>query len=635
MSGWLTVIGLGEEGPDALAPAARALIDRAEVLVGGERHLAMIPDGTARRLTWRRPLLETMNDIRAVSGRRVVVLATGDPFCFGIGTTLRRAFPDEEIVTIPAPSAFSLARARLGWSADETLGVSLHGRPLETVRAYLAPGQRLLVLSHDGATPAQVAAQLTAVGYGASTLTVFAHMGGPDEARVTERADRWREAQIPDLNTIAVECRAEGKLKRFRGAPGLPDRAFENDGQLTKREIRVQTISALDPRPGALLWDVGAGSGSVAIEWLLSERTCNAIAVERDAERCARIARNAAALGVPRLTVREGAAPEALEPLPAPDAVFIGGGLAVGGLIETCWARLAPGGTLVANVVTVAGEAVLGDWCAAPPGLHDPPRDLPRATRGAPPRLAPAHAGDAAHAGQARMSGLLSGIGVGPGDPDLITLKALKALQGAQVVAYPAPPEGESLARSIAAAHLPGGQEEIAIRMPLEPSRFPAAEVYDEAASTLGARLHAGRDVAVLCEGDPFVYGSFLYLFERLAQNHRVEVIPGVSSPMACAAALGLPLAARNDVLAVIPAPLDDQRLAAQLANCDAAAIVKVGRHLEKVRRVLGGLGLLARAHYVERASMATQRIMPLAEVEPPAPYFSMIIVHKRGAAWR
>ena len=364
MSGWLTVIGLGEDGPAALAPAARTLIEQAEVLVGGERHLAMIPDGDARRMTWRRPLAETMDDIRAVQGQRVVVLATGDPFCFGIGTMLRRAFPDEEMVTIPAPSAFSLARARLGWSADEVVGVTLHGRPLETIRAFLAPGQRLLVLSHDGATPAAVAAELTAVGYGASSLTVFAHMGGSEEACLSERAKSWRAARVPDLNTIAIECRAEGRVKRFRGAPGLPDRAFENDGQLTKREIRVQTVSALDPRPGALLWDVGAGAGSVAIEWLLSERTCAAIAVEREADRCARIARNAAMLGVPRLKVQQGAAPEALELLPVPEAVFIGGGLSLPGLIETCWARLAPGGVLVANAVTVAGEAILADWGA-------------------------------------------------------------------------------------------------------------------------------------------------------------------------------------------------------------------------------------------------------------------------------
>ena len=363
MSGWLTVVGLGEEGPAALAPAARALIEGAEVLVGGTRHLAMIPDGRARRLAWRTPLAETMDEIRALRNRRVVVLATGDPFCFGIGTALRRAFPEEEIVTIPAASAFSHARARLGWSAEESVGVTLHGRPLETIRAHLAPGQRLLVLSHDGTTPAAVAAELTAVGYGASSLTVFAHMGGPDEACVSGRADGWRAAQVADLNTIAVDCRADGRAKRFWGTPGLPDRAFENDGQLTKREIRLQTVSALDPRPGAMLWDVGAGAGSVAIEWLLSERTAQAVAVERDAARAARIARNAAALGVPRLKVQHGAAPEALELLPVPDAVFIGGGLAVGGLIETCWARLAPGGVLVANAVTVAGEAVLADWC--------------------------------------------------------------------------------------------------------------------------------------------------------------------------------------------------------------------------------------------------------------------------------
>ena len=364
MSARLTVIGLGEDGTDALSPAARALIGQAEVLVGGARHLAMVPDGPARRLTWRTPLAATMDEIRALKEKRIVVLATGDPFCFGIGTALRRAFPEDEIETIPAPSAFSLARARLGWSADETVGVTLHGRPLETVRAFLAPGQRLLVLSHDGTTPAALAAELTGVGYGASLLTVFSHMGGPGEACVSERAERWREPRVPDLNTIAVECRADGRVKRFRGAPGLPDRAFENDGQLTKREIRLQTVSALDPRPRALLWDVGAGAGSVAIEWLLGERTANAVAVERDAERCARIARNASALGVPRLAVQAGEAPAALDGLAAPDAVFIGGGLTATALIETCWERLAPGGTLVANAVTVAGEAVLAEWCA-------------------------------------------------------------------------------------------------------------------------------------------------------------------------------------------------------------------------------------------------------------------------------
>lgn len=364
MSGWLTVVGLGAEGLAAVAPAARALIEGAEVLVGGERHLAMVPESGARRLPWRRPLADTMADIEAARGRRVVVLATGDPFCFGIGTALKRAFPADEIAAFPAPSAFSLARARLGWSAEETVGATLHGRPPATLRAFLAPGQRLLLLAQDGETPAAVAAELAATGYGASQITVFAAMGGRDEARFEGRADGWRAARVPALNTVAVECRAEGRAKRFRGAPGLPDRAFENDGQLTKREIRIQTVSALDPRPRALLWDVGAGAGSVAIEWLLSERTAEAVAIECTPDRHALIARNALALGVPRLQVQQGDAPEALELLPPPDAVFVGGGLAVPGLMETCWARLKPGGVLVANAVTVAGESVLADWGA-------------------------------------------------------------------------------------------------------------------------------------------------------------------------------------------------------------------------------------------------------------------------------
>ncbi|MDP6473410.1 MAG: precorrin-2 C(20)-methyltransferase [Alphaproteobacteria bacterium] len=230
--------------------------------------------------------------------------------------------------------------------------------------------------------------------------------------------------------------------------------------------------------------------------------------------------------------------------------------------------------------------------------------------------------------------GTLYGLGVGPGDPELLTLKALRILRAAPVLAYPAPPKGESMARAIAAPHLPGGQIEIVIRMPLDAARFPAEEIYAAAARDIAEHLEAGRDVAALCEGDPFFYGSFMYLFGRLAPAHSVEVVPGVSSPMACAAALGAPLAARNDVLSVLPAPLDEDLLKARLAECDAAAIVKVGRHIAKVRRVLRELGLEARARYIERAGLAAERILPLAEAADPAPYFSMVLVHRRGEAW-
>lgn len=230
--------------------------------------------------------------------------------------------------------------------------------------------------------------------------------------------------------------------------------------------------------------------------------------------------------------------------------------------------------------------------------------------------------------------GTLYGLGVGPGDPELLTLKALRILRAAPVLAYPAPPEGDSMARAIAAPHLPGGQTEIAIRMPLDAAQFPADEVYAAAALDIAGHLQAGRDVAALCEGDPFFYGSFMYLFARLAEGHRVEVVPGVSSPMACAAALRAPLAARNDVLSVLPAPLGEDVLKARLVDCDAAAIVKVGRHIAKVRRVLQDLDLASRARYIERAGLAAERILPLAEAGDPAPYFSMVLVHRRGEAW-
>jgi len=232
------------------------------------------------------------------------------------------------------------------------------------------------------------------------------------------------------------------------------------------------------------------------------------------------------------------------------------------------------------------------------------------------------------------MTGTAYGIGVGPGDPELMTLKGQRLLRAAPVVAYPAPLEGDSLARKIAAPHLVGGQTEIAIRMPIEAARFPAQNVYDAAAEDIGAHLDAGRDVAILCEGDPFFYGSFMYLFARLAERWPVEVVPGVSSLTAAAAVLAAPLASRNDVLTVLPAPLDDATLRARLAATDAAAIIKLGRHFGRVRALLDELGLHDAA-YVEHATMANQRVVPLHEVDAAAvPYFSMVLVHRRGRAW-
>ncbi|MBP5858179.1 precorrin-2 C(20)-methyltransferase [Marivibrio halodurans] len=234
-----------------------------------------------------------------------------------------------------------------------------------------------------------------------------------------------------------------------------------------------------------------------------------------------------------------------------------------------------------------------------------------------------------------KPAGTLFGLGVGPGDPELLTLKAARILREAPVIAYPAPLEGDSMARRIAAPHIPEGREEIAIRMPMVPARFPAQAVYDEAAETIGAHLTAGRDVAVLCEGDPFFYGSFMYLFARLAERFRTEVVPGVSALTATAAAAHAPLAARNDVLTVLPGPLEETALVECLARAEAVAIIKVGRHLAKVKRALAETGLAEHARYISHASMAEQRVLPLADlVEDTAPYFSMILAHRRGTVW-
>lgn len=351
---WLSVVGIGEEGLDGVSKAGRRLIDAADLLAGGERHLALIPDDGRDRLPWPAPFTAGLKRLLSHRGRRVCVLASGDPMSYGIGATLARRIPPAEMIVVPAPGAFDLACARMGWARADVETLTLHGRPLALLHAYLQPGARLLILSENGTTPAAVAALLASRGYGQSRITVLERMGGPQERRRD-----WNEPDIAGLNTLAVECVADPGAPLLPRSPGLPDEAFHHDGQLTKRETRAATLAALAPVPGQLLWDVGAGCGSIAIEWMRHHPACRAVAVEPRRDRLALIAANAESLGCPGLTVVEGKAPAALEGLPPPDAVFIGGGVSAPGVFETCWQALPPGGRLVANAVTIEGEQTL------------------------------------------------------------------------------------------------------------------------------------------------------------------------------------------------------------------------------------------------------------------------------------
>lgn len=368
MRPWLSVIGIGEEGLGALSEPARTLIAGAELLVGGARHLAMVPEGGAERRSWERPLRLTVERIAQWRGRPVAVLASGDPMCYGVGVTLARRFDPAEMTVLPQPGAFTLAAARLAWPLVDCARLTLHGRPLDRLALHLAPGQRLLVLSEDGGTPAAVARLLAARGWGPSTIAVLEHMGGAAEARIDGTAEGWGERRCADLNTIGILCQPGFGARALSRAAGLPDDAFLHDGQLTKRELRAAAIAALAPLPGQLLWDVGAGCGSVGIEWLRAGERMRAIAIEERADRRDLIARNAAALGVPELRVVAGAAPAALLGLPHPDAIFLGGSIAEAGLIEQLWAALPSGGRLVANAVTLAGEARLASFAASEGG---------------------------------------------------------------------------------------------------------------------------------------------------------------------------------------------------------------------------------------------------------------------------
>ena len=356
---WLSVVGIGEDGLSAVPPAGRVLIDSAELLIGGDRHLAMIPDDhKAIRMTWRSPLTDTLDDIRQYEGRAVCVLASGDPMSFGIGVTLGKAFGGAAMTVLPAPGAFSLAASRLGWSLEDTVRLTAHGRPLSLITSHIEPGARLLILSENGYTPGEIAGLLIAEGYGRSKLTALEHLGGEEERHVSATAREWPKEPTADLNTLSVECIPEpGATILYRG-PGLPDDAFHHDGQLTKQEVRAATLSKLMPRKGATLWDVGAGCGSVAIEWM--RMGGNAVAIERNQTRCRMIARNATKLGTPFLDLIEGPAPDAFDQIDgAPDAIFLGGGVSNTGLAEACWERLKPGGVFVANAVTIESEILL------------------------------------------------------------------------------------------------------------------------------------------------------------------------------------------------------------------------------------------------------------------------------------
>jgi precorrin-6B C5,15-methyltransferase / cobalt-precorrin-6B C5,C15-methyltransferase len=357
---WLSVVGIGEDGLDGLSAAARALLDQAEIVIGGDRHLAMLPDtDTRERVAWPSPLKALVERIEGYRPRPVCVLASGDPFCFGVGTTLARRIGAEQMVVIPAPSARSLACARLGWPEHTTRLITLHGRPLALLTPHLQPGARLLILSENGATPAQVAAHLAHHGFGESDIHVLERMGGPAERRSESRADALSRADFDDLNTIAVELIAGPDARPLATVGGLPDEAFRHDGQMTKRETRAVTLSALSPFPGGLLWDVGAGCGSVSVEWMRADPLNRAVAVEPKAARRAMIAENAETLGVPSLEIIDGTAPDALQDLPAPDSIFVGGGASSDGVVDACWSALKPGGHLVANCVTLEGEAEL------------------------------------------------------------------------------------------------------------------------------------------------------------------------------------------------------------------------------------------------------------------------------------
>ena len=361
MTPWLTVVGIGEEGFKGLGKNARHALLNATRIIGGQRQLDLLPACIRGvRQLWPSPF--ALEPVLTKQGEPVCVLASGDPMFFGVGASLSRHLSSDEMLILPAPSSCSLAAARMGWPLQEVVTLSVVARPVAALNAQLSSGVRLLVLSNDGRSPAAIAALLRERGFGPSRITVLEHLGGEAERRVDGIANDWTDPVIADLNLIAIECIAEPDTLRLSRLAGLPDSAFKHDGQLTKRDVRAITLARLAPTPGELLWDVGAGSGSIGIEWMRAHPGCRALAIEADAGRQALIEYNRDALGVPGLQLVRGSAPQALTGLERPDAIFIGGGVTREGVLDTCWAELKPGGRLIANAVTLQSEMTLMAW---------------------------------------------------------------------------------------------------------------------------------------------------------------------------------------------------------------------------------------------------------------------------------
>ncbi|NNA87610.1 precorrin-6y C5,15-methyltransferase (decarboxylating) subunit CbiE [Pseudomonas gessardii] len=363
MSPWLTVVGIGEDGFKGLGRHARHALLRASRIIGGQRQLDLLPVCIrgAREL-WPSPF--SLEPLLARRFEPVCVLASGDPMLYGVGASLARQVAADELLILPAPSSVSLAAARLGWPLQDVLTLSVVARPVAALNAHLASGVRLLVLSNDGQSPAAIAALLRASGFGPSRLSVFEHLGGPAERRIDGHAESWQDPPLAALNLVAIDCLADANTPRLSRLAGLPDAAFQHDGQLTKRDVRAMTLARLAPTPGELLWDVGAGSGSIGIEWMRAHPSCRALAIEADTGRQQLIEHNREALGVPGLQLIRGSAPQALAGLEVPDAIFIGGGVTRDGVLDTCWQHLRPGGRLVANAVTLQSEMTLMAWRA-------------------------------------------------------------------------------------------------------------------------------------------------------------------------------------------------------------------------------------------------------------------------------